>query len=336
MRMPDLRFPLSLALLGACTTDDAAPAGSDPTHDGTSGEAPSSTETETDGSTTDEPADEAAELELLRRLGGLWVAPVSSWTSVGDFPTMNMDMRPADDRVLFSRVDLDADNALRFAFSRETHDGSPVLVYRNGGLFAGLARDTRTRLVEHDPEAETWRFCAITGGCMYVDASFDFDGDDAFTLHVKVAGMDHMRWSPTRREERDLSSLDEALPSAAADVPFPEMPSARITLTWSTPLEEATEAWVILTTTDCGFAPGSCTPSRFMRTVAPEGATGAELLIEQIHAGSYKANAVLDHNGNLGATLFPDGGDSVSLPNQTLEIAPEGETEASFAITVDL
>ena len=60
-------------------------------------------------------------------IAGLWVAPVTSWTSAGSFPTMNMDVRAASDGVLFSRVDLDSDNSLRFAFALEEHEGQPVL-----------------------------------------------------------------------------------------------------------------------------------------------------------------------------------------------------------------
>jgi hypothetical protein len=350
MTMRTLGFSLlALGLLHACAADDSSPpegmefetsgsTGGTSTLDGPqtddgATDGATAAQTETDGG-TGEPVDDA-QLELVQRLGGLWVAPVTSWSSAGSFPTMNMDMRPADDRVLFSRVDLDADNALRFAFSHEVHDGQSVLVFRNGGLFQGVVRDTRTRLVEHDPDAETWRFCAIAGGCMYVDAVFDFQGDDAFTLEVKVLGMDHVRWSPTRREDRDAAPLADAEPNDA-DAPFPDMPSARLELTWTEPLEHETEAWVILTTTDCGFAPGSCTPSRFMRTIAPAGATQAQLVLDQLHSGAYKVNAVLDRNGNLASTLFPDSGDTVSLPNRSLDVAPQGETTATFAITIDL
>jgi hypothetical protein len=337
MRCPGLALPLvALTIVAGCNADDDPAAdGSGTSLDGTSETGEGAT-TQGDDDSTGDTNGAPNDATLIDRLGGLWVAPVTSWTSAGSFPTMNMDMRPADDRVLFSRVDLDADNALRFAFSRETHEGESVLVFRNGGLFQGLERDTRTRLVEHDPATDSWRFCAITGGCMYVEAVFDFDGDDAFTMEVSVLGMNHVRWSPTRREERELSSLADAPEPNASDAPFPAMPSARIALSWSEPLAEDTEAWVILSTTNCSFNPGSCTPSRFMRATAPAGATQTELVLHQLHAGAYKVNAVLDRNGNLHTTLFPDGGDSVSLPNQSLDVAPSGETAANFTISIDL
>jgi hypothetical protein len=114
------------------------------------------------------------------------------------------------------------------------------------------------------------------------------------------------------------------------------MPALHVSLSWNEPLAEPTDAWVILTTTDCGFVPGSCTPSRFMRVAVDAGATEAQLDLVQIHPGSYKANAVLDRNGNLAGTLFPDPGDTVSLPNQAIEIAAQGQTDADLALTVDL
>jgi len=46
--------------------------------------------------TTGDPDMDAAAHALFERWPGLWVGPVDSMTSVGDFPTMSMDARPAD------------------------------------------------------------------------------------------------------------------------------------------------------------------------------------------------------------------------------------------------
>jgi hypothetical protein len=91
------------------------------------------------------------------------------------------------------------------------------------------------------------------------------------------------------------------------DAPFPDIPTLSATLTWTTPLEESSDAWIILSTTNCGLG-GGCTPSRFIRGTAEAGATSLVLELEQIHAGSYKVNAILDRNANLGATFLPDDG----------------------------
>jgi hypothetical protein len=305
--------------------DDAAATGSDDAMDDGA---------DTTGGPID-PEDPAA--LLFSRLPGLWVAPVTSNTSAGDFATMNMDIRPADDRTLFSRVDLDSDNNLRFAFAIETHDGEDVLVFRNGGFFQGVLRDTRTRLEEHDPEAGTWRFCAIAGGCAYVDARFTLQGDDHLELEAIVLRMQHMHWAATKAEPRELAEpfpFDDA-PGSATD-PFPEMPGLTVTLDWSEPAEPGATAWVILTTTPCGLSPAACTPARFIRAETEEGATSAELRFDQIHAGDYHAIGILDRNGNLGATLLPDGGDGVTLPDQPVTVAPTGESDAALVVAIDL
>ena len=282
------------------------------------------------GDSTGEPPvdDDAVFGDFYSRMLGLWTAPVESWTSVPNLPLMTMDVRPADGRTLFCRVDLDDGNALRFAFSREVHNGEEVLVYRNGGLFLGIERDNRTQLVEHDPEAETYRFCSIESGCDYIDATFDFDGNDRFDLDVVVRQMMHIHWAPTRAEARPQETPfpadDDANPG---DIPFPDMPTLRATMTWDEPLTEAAGVWIILSTTPC--LAGGCTPSRFISGMAEAGATELELTLVQIHPGDYKVNGILDRNNNLGATLLPDMGDGVALPDTDLTIAPKGETETN-------
>jgi hypothetical protein len=339
---------LLLPLAAAC------PGAGDPMADGSdgSGDGPGDTGTTADPSTgpdpdggsssdgadsTGEPPGQDAALAFMNAVPGLWIAPVTSMTSVGDFPIMAMDIRPADDRTLFSRVDLDGANNLRFAFAIEEHDGAPVLVFRNGGYFLGILRDTRTTLVEHDAAAQTWRFCAVMGGCGYVDALFALEAPDRLVLTATVLGRPHMHWEGVRREERPLDGQFPYDPSpGAADDPFPAMPSLRVTLSWATPTVEPVDAWVVLTTTDCSLVPGSCQPSRFFRAAVPAGADSAELLLDQVHAGDYQANAFLDNNGNLAGTLFPDTGDLVSIPNQDVEVAPAGESTAAIALVVEL
>lgn len=343
------RVPALLLALAACpspndpASDEAGPGSTsdDPASTGPSTgldpDAGSTGSTSESADSTGEPPPDDAALALLNALPGLWIAPVTSMTSVGDFPIMAMDVRPADDRTLFSRVDLDGANNLRFAFAIEEHDGGPVLVFRNGGYFLGILRDTRTTLVEHDPAAQTWRFCAVAAGCAYVDALFTLETPERLVLTTTVMGRPHMHWEGIKREER---ALDGAFPydpaPGAADDPFPPMPSLRVTLTWTTPTSEAVDAWVVLSTTDCSLVPGSCQPSRFIRATAEVGATSAELVLDQIHAGAYQANAFLDNNGNLSGTLFPDSGDLVSLPNHDVEIAPAGESTAAIALLVEL
>ena len=318
------------------TDDDTTAAATGPgPADGSSSDGADSTADAAD--TTGEPPPDDAAQALFDALPGLWVAPVTSMTSVGDFPIMAMDIRPADDRTLFSRVDLDADNNLRFAFAIEQHDGQPTLVFRNGGYFLGFLRDTRTTLQEYDPEASSWRFCAIAGGCDTVDAVFTLETPERLVLTATVLGRPHMHWEGQLREARPLDGTFPYDPTpGAADDPFPPMPTLRATLSWTTPTTEAVDAWIVLSTTDCGLVPGSCQPSRFIRGSVAPGSTSVELVLDQIHPGDYQANAVLDNNGNLAGTLFPDTGDLVSLPNADVEVAPAGESTASIMLLVEL
>jgi len=288
---------------------------------------PGTTEASTGG-------DMVAGLELLPRLAGLWSGP-ATMTPLGTFPLMNMDLRAASGQVLFSRADLDALNSLRFAFEVEAPGGTPTLVYRNGGYFLGMLRDSRTALVEQGEDS--WRFCSTGAqGCDYIDARWTFSGGDALVFDVKVKGSQHVYWEATRKETR---ALPEPFPSdltpLASDAEFPPMPTLKIDVGWAQPLAQDGEVWTIVTTGDCDLQL-KCTHSRSLRAMVSAGATSASLTIEQIHPGPYKLNAILDRNGNLATTLYPDTGDGVASPNQAIMVAPSGETAVKAQIVVTL
>ncbi|MCB9549173.1 MAG: hypothetical protein H6706_25500 [Myxococcales bacterium] len=258
--------------------------------------------------------------ELLPRLAGLWSGPASE-TPLGAFPVLNMDVRPADDRQLFSRFDLDAENNLRFAFDVEDVGGRPTLVYRNGGYFLGILRDTRTVLVA--ASADAWRFCHPERGCEYLDATFTFDGADRLTLVVLVRGMMHLRWPARRLETRDVGGFDPTV--GPADDPFPPMPALQVHATWRGALDAPHRVWLLLSTTPCGFT-GACNPARVLSFEAPAGATEATLLLDQVHAGRYHLNVILDRNDDFTERLFPNSGDSLSGLDVAVDVAPEGTT----------
>ncbi len=300
---------------------------------GSSGGDASSGADTTGAGTTD---DIEAALAFYARWPGLWVGAVDSMTSVGDFPLMNMDVRPVDGHTLFSRVDLDAMNSLRFALVIEDHENTPTLVFRNGGYFLGILRDSRTVLESWDSDAERWRFCALDGGCDYIDAVFDFDGADSMAMHVDVRGKTHFDWPATRAELRELDGpFPVDTTPQPGDAPFPDVPQLDVRLSWTAPLAATADAWIILSTTNCGLT-GGCTPSRTLRVSAAAGATSADLTLEQIHPGTYKANAILDRNGDLGSTLLPNAGDTVSIANTSVTVDATGTTEVSIALLVDI
>lgn len=340
---------LSLSIMGlACgdkagETNDGATSSSETSTSagvstsGTSSSSPTSGgvgSSETTAAPTGGGEEDVAGLEMLPRFAGLWSGP-ATMTPLGSFPQMNMDVRAASDRVLFSRADLDEANSLRFAFEIEAPGDAPTLVYRNGGYFLGLLRDSRAALVEATDNS--WRFCStLPAGCDYIDATFTLSGETDLVFDARVKGQQHVYWAAKRKEVRELAEpfpADEAPLDEGA--PFPEMPTLEIDVTWSEPLMVDGEVWVILSTTDCDLQL-SCTASRSLRKVVLMDATSASLTIEQIHAGDYKLNAILDRNGNFATTQFPDSGDGLGVLNKKITVKAEGATQAATSIFLTL
>lgn len=268
-------------------------------------------------------------VDLLQRLPGLWSGSARE-TPLGEFALMNMDLRALEGRQLFSRFDLDAENNLRFAFAVEDVDGQPTLVYRNGGYFLGLLRDTRSVLVE--AQGNRYRFCHGPRGCEYLDATFTFEGADRMTLEVRVRGQMHLRWPARRLEPRELPG-NFAATSGPHDAPFPPMPTLAVRATWRGALEAPRTVWMLLTDTPCGFT-GSCNPARVLSAEAPAGATEVTLRLDQVHPGDYHLNVILDRNDNFMSRLFPDRGDGIAGLDFALTVGPEGTTEVTRAISL--
>lgn len=290
---------------------------------------PADTETTPQGEDPEETLEEAA--AFLRALAGLWNGSATQ-TPLGAFPWMPVDLRPVDEHTVWGRVDLDPDNALRFAFEIEDHSG-PKLVYRNGGYFLGMLRDDRTALVEADPAAGIWRFCHLEQGCAYLEATYTLQDADLL-LEVTVRGSPHLRWDARRVEER---TVPDAFPSTAplpGTTPLPALPEAEITVTWQAPLAEDAHLWVLLSTTPCLSL--QCVPSRASRAVVPAGATAGTVRMPEIHAGDYLATAVLDYDRDLlgAGALVPETSDGYSLPDRPFVVATEGLSSGELRITL--
>lgn len=275
-----------------------------------------------------------AGIELLSRLGGLWSGPASQ-TPLGTFPIMNMDLRAADPHTLFSRADLDAANNLRFAFAVETHAGRDLLVFRNGGYFQGILRDSRAALV--DAAADRYHFCSIEKGCDYLDAVWTLQAADRLELSVKVRGQQHVLWPAQRLEARTLPQPFpvDAAPVGSGDSPFPAMPALAIDVAFDAPLAADADVWVLLSQSGCSL--GGCTTSRSLMATAAAGSSHAVLTIEQLHAGDYQAMALLDRSRTFSTTLHPSRGDGVTWPlNRSLSVAAQGTTQASLRIAINV
>lgn len=265
-----------------------------------------------------------AGLSLMTRLAGLWVG-AATMTPLGDIPVMFMDFRGVGPGFLFAQADVDASNTLRFGLSIETYDGVDVLAYRNGGFFQGVLRDSRTRLVEADEVAGRYRFCSVTQGCGYIDATFRFTGPNDLVFDTLVRGRQHVLWNAQRREARAVPTPFPATQASLGDgsAPWPAMASVQATVRWTTPLAQAGFVWVLLTTTPC--APSfSCVASRSLRVDAAAGATSAVLTIPTVHAGDYRLTAVVDRQRSFGTTRAPRSGDSLAV-DQVLTVPASGQ-----------
>ncbi|MDP1827051.1 MAG: hypothetical protein Q8L48_27505 [Archangium sp.] len=265
-----------------------------------------------------------AGVALMTRLAGLWVGP-ARMTPLGDFPIMYMDFRPVGPGFLFAQADLDVADNLRFGISIETYGGADVLAYRNGGLFQGVLRDSRTKLVESDDAAGRYRFCSVPQGCAYIDATFTFSGAADLVFDSKVRGTQHVLWTAQRRESRPVPAPFPATPGSMGDgtAPWPAMASVQTTVRWVSPLTQAGTVWVLLTTTPCAPA-FTCVASRSLRVEAAAGATSATLTLLAVHAGDYRLTAVVDRTRTFGTRLAPASGDSLAV-DQAVTVPASGQ-----------
>lgn len=283
---------------------------------------------------TNTPEDRFAGGALLPRLGGLWSGSASQ-TPLGTFPIMNIDLRAADSRTLFSRTDLDAKNNLRFAFLVETHGGRDVLVFRNGGYFLGILRDTRAELL--DVTGDRYRFCAVERGCDYLQAVWELKSESELLLDVKVRGQQHVYWPARRVETRALPQPFPADFSSqgTGDAPFPPMPALTVDVIFNGALTADADVWVILSEKGCML--DGCVQSRQLMTTAPSGSAHVELSFEQLHPGDYQAMALLDRNRTFTTTLHPSRGDGITWPlNQSVTATGTGTSRATLRIGINV
>jgi hypothetical protein len=284
-----------------------------------------------------ESAAKIAGLGVLSQLAGLWSGPLTTQTSAGNFPLMNIDFRAVDDRALFGRSDLDGDNSIRLLLNVERQGGEDQLVFRSRGLFFGFIRDTRAKLEEERPDERLWRFCSMKGGCRHVEARFHFPAPDRLVLDVKTFGKTHLHWTARRAETRRVPAVFPAdlRPVGSGDSLFPALPRLRVRVTWAKPLAADADVWVVLSETDC-HAGGGCTVSRSFRAKAKAGATHADALMKQIHPGEYRANAILDRNRNWLESFRADKGDGVAHPNTAVRVAAAGESTGELRIFYEM
>jgi hypothetical protein len=286
---------------------------------------PPSSPTIGEGEGDSDVGDPQAGVLLLQRVAGLWTGPATSTTALGDFPVMSMDMQDVAGTMVFGRGDFDDSNAIRFGLAIEDVEDRPTLVFRSGGLFAGFSRDSRAGLLEHDDELGMYRFCDVPRGCGYVDSTWSIQGDELLLTAV-VQSRPHMRWEARREEARAVPIVDDRNEHAGD---FPSMATLTSTIAFPAVAADA-DVWLLLTTTPCGLS-FACTPSRSKRVSVVAGASRAVVVLEQLHAGDYAANAILDRDRNLADALVPTPGDGAARLDAQIIV---GSTDVSETMPI--
>lgn len=180
-------------------------------------------------------AEAIAGVDFFQRIVGTWSGANSNTPLGFDFP-MIVDIAPSDDGMLFGEFEIDATNNVLWGFNIEDYEGQPVLAYRNGGYLGGLLRDSRTKLVEHDPARGYYRFCAIRerglpidDGCNYIDARYTFSAPDHMLFEVFTRGTaPHVHWDATRTATHVLPDPFPATAASQGDGSTPWPPAAGI------------------------------------------------------------------------------------------------------------
>ena len=91
------------------------------------------------------------------------------------------------------------------------------------------------------------------------------------------------------------------------------------------------EVWLLLTSGPCGLS-FDCTPSRSKRVAVAAAATSVDVLIEQLHAGIYSANVILDRDRNMALTLTPTSGDGAAQLDADVVIVGTDAAAATLPI----
>ena len=86
------------------------------------------------------PSEEPVGYSLLRYLPGIYQGPLTSTTSVGNFPFWGVDFRPLHPAQVGGRSELDSANNIHLNFFVAQYQNRRVLCFRNGGYFQGMER----------------------------------------------------------------------------------------------------------------------------------------------------------------------------------------------------
>ncbi|GIV22506.1 MAG: hypothetical protein KatS3mg025_0165 [Bacteroidia bacterium] len=306
--------------------------------------------------------------DLLARLSGIWEGPVTSTTSVGDFPVWKVDLRPIHSAQISARNELDSANNIHLSFFVARYDNKPTLCFRNGGFFSGIERITYLFLDSTAPGYYRFIEPVSRGQRAYAELHFPMPDSLILAAYTNKLGTRpqpvlHMRWTARRVDTtaarpaiahfqypqpvvvRDLSQAfagrTEAIYySPIQNDPYPSdqqpyLGFLRASYQHHSSYTPDPDKFVILFTTtqplveNFQYYPDRLRYiSRYVRLPA----TQTTFFFPHVHPGSYYLYALYDEDENG----TPSSGDWFSLMGTRFTLAPQDTAAAAVPITFRL
>jgi hypothetical protein len=270
--------------------------------------------------------------EVMTRMLGIWNGSLRTGTSLGNFPEWVVDFRPIDRAMVMGKSELDPQNDIFLGIWPAKYGRDTVMVFRNGGQFAGMDRISYTLLdtVFTRNGRTTFRFQDVVEGTNRIKADFTFVQDSLYLL-VYTNNRFHFEWSAKKRADasqqaqqavgfarqvvvKDLSTAFAGRNSSTfynrSEDPYPAtahpyLGNLNLTIGFSpqaspTPTDNIL---VVLSTQKLiqGFVPSLTNfgaRSRYVVLKRPTGSGNVSYSFTYFHPGTYFLNVVVDKNGN--------------------------------------
>jgi hypothetical protein len=268
----------------------------------------------------------------MSRLLGIWNGSLRTGTSLGNFPEWVVDFRPIAQAMVMGKSELDPQNDIFLGIWPARYGRDTVMVFRNGGQFAGMDRISYTLLdtVFTQNGRTTFRFQDVVEGTNRIKADFTFVQDSLYLL-VYTNNRFHFQWSAKKRADasqqaqqavgfaqravvKDLSTAfagrnsstfynrsEDPYPAAA----HPYLGNLNLTVSFSPQASPAPtdNILVVLSTQKLiqGFVPSLANfgaRSRYVVLKRPSGSGNVSYTFTYFHPGDYFLNVVVDKNGN--------------------------------------
>lgn len=212
-----------------------------------------------------------------------------------------LDLAPTDSGWLFGRSE-----------SGEGYRRVLVGLTNAGALYRDTS-DTDQGAVQHEAElrmvdGSTWTFCPDEA-CEIRRHEVVLDDYD---LLIRTIESDA---TTVRFEGQRLEETSGRVDEIETDTPEPSLPSLTVQGAWPQAETVATYARIAVSRERCQTG---CVPSRTYEQLVPSGALSVDLVVPELHPGTWYVTVFLDRNRNAGPSTSyqPGPGDRFALPDQ--------------------